>query len=113
MARYLKSYRTIAWQRLGEGDKRLIEGFVDEQAAKPGAIDEQIAFDEAMVFGANGMDESVLRQLYLLHVIDYLAYPAFPSIFGHEFGNEAGIKVIGVGILNLQFFQKQCFVGIV
>ena len=39
----LQSDRAVAEQRVAEGDERLVERLVDQQAAEAGAVDEEVA----------------------------------------------------------------------
>ena len=47
----LQRDRAVAEQRVGEGDERLPERLVDQQAAEAGAVDEEVAVDRAMPLG--------------------------------------------------------------
>ena len=102
----LEGDRAVAQQRVAEGDERLVERLVDQQAAEAGAVDEEVAAQRPVPVGDQVIDAAVLGQLDLIHLIDDLADAAPRGVPLEVLGQQAGVELVGVGVLDLVLGQK-------
>ena len=69
----------------------------DQQRAHAGAVDEQVAFDRAVVARLQRGDVAVVVRVDAGHVVADMAHAeAFDAVLAHEHAELAGIEVVGV-----------------
>src|SRR5262249_9550519 len=72
--------RTVTEQRAGEREERLPQCLVEQEAAKAGAVDEQIATDRPVTSRQNRLDPAVLGELDVDHLGCYMPSTALDGI---------------------------------
>ena len=92
----LHGQRAVGVQPMGPVLIAGLQGLLDQQSAKPGAVDEEVALDLLAIVEHERADEAGLA--LLAHLIDPALHAADAELLGHgaqEFRIQPGIEMIG------------------
>ena len=108
----LHGHRAVAGQPLVPVLVAGLEGLLDEQPAKAGAVDEQVTFDGLARIQHQRFDEAALA--VLLDLADLALDASHAELLGElaqEFGVHAGVEMIGVVHLGLRAGEELAGLG--
>lgn len=105
VGRHAQGHRAVVGQVLLEGDERLLQRLVEQQAAEAGAVHVEVALDRPVLLGDQARD-SPLVALAVHDRVDHAAHPAGRHHLHQVVGQQGRVEVVRVRVLGVLVGQR-------